>query len=556
MAPLVCVGLLAPAALAEETPRGTPRSSMLGYLEACRDGEYETAAGYLDLRPVPTGKRARHGPRLARWLKVVLDQALWVDVEALSDAPEGHLDDGLPARQDRVGDIQMLEGPVDVLLERSGGEWRIATATVSRIPALYAEHGYGRLGEYIPAPLLEIRFLELELWQWIGLVLALVLAYALATGLALGAKRAAAPLLARTETELDDRLLRVATPPLTATLAIALFYPASLALGLSVPAQRLVGGLCKGFIVVTVAWLAMRVIDVGTEIVRARMVAQGNAAGTSLLPVGRRLAKVFLLAIAVLSLLDNLDFDVTGLIAGLGIGGLAVALAAQKTFENFLGSMELVGDRPVAVGDFCRFGDKVGTIEDIGLRSVRVRTLDRTLVTVPNSQFASLQLENFAHRDRIRFHTILGLRYETTAEQMRFVLVELKRLLVAHARVHPDPARIRFVGFGAYSLDLEIFAYVDTADWAEFLAIREDLLLRIMEVVESTGSGFAFPSQTLYLGQDDGLDDARGRAAEARVREWRERNELPLPDPTPEALQQADDSIPYPPEGSVVAPRR
>jgi MscS family membrane protein len=217
--------------------------------------------------------------------------------------------------------------------------------------------------------------------------------------------------------------------------------------------------------------------------------------------------------------------------------------------------MELVADRPVAVGDFCRFGDKVGTVEDIGLRSVRIRTLDRTVVTVPNSAFASLQLENFAQRDRIRFYTVLGLRYETTAEQLRFVLVELKKLLVAHPKVHPDPARIRFIGFGAYSLDLEIFCYVETADWAEFLAIREDLLLRIMEIVESTGSGFAFPSQTLYLGGDDGLDESRSRAAEAQVRDWRERRELPLPDPAPESVREATDSLPYPPEGSVLTPK-
>jgi MscS family membrane protein len=528
---------------------------MLGYLEACRDGEYGLAAEYLDLRPIRARDRKNKGPDLARDLKVVLDRTLWVDVDALSDSPEGNREDRLPERQELVGEIQTHSGPVAVLLERIGDEWLISGSTVSRIPALYDELGYGPLGKYIPAPLLEIRFLELELWQWIGLMLALIVAYAVASGLALAATRAVAPLLARTETEVDDQLIRTATAPLTVTLVIALFYPAALALGLSVPAQRFVGGLCKGLVVVTIAWLAMRLIDLGTEVLRGRMIAQGNAAATSLLPVGRRLAKLFLLALAVLSVLDNLDYDVTGLIAGLGIGGLAVALAAQKTFENFLGSMELVGDRPVAVGDFCRFGDQIGTVEDIGLRSVRIRTLDRTVVAVPNSQFASLQLENFAQRDRIRFYTVLGLRYETTAEQLRFVLVELKKLLVAHPKVHPDPARVRFVGFGAFSLDLEIYAYVETADWAEFLAIREDLLLRIMEIVESTGSGFAFPSQTLYLGKDDGLDETRSRAAEAQIREWRERHELPLPDPTPAVIRAADDTLTYPPEGSVLAPK-
>jgi MscS family membrane protein len=550
---LACAGLLAATAGAAEGTRETPRASLLGYLEASRDADYRLAAQYLDLRPIPANRREQRGPKLARELKVVLDRSLWVDVDALSDAPEGQRDDDLPARRDLVGEVATESGPVPIRLERVGNEWLISGSTVSRIPALHAELGYGPLAEYIPAPLLDIHFLELELWQWIGLILALIVAYALASGFALAAARAFAPLLARTETEVDDQLLRMATAPLTATLAISLFYPAALALSLSLPAQRFVGGLCKGLVVVTIAWLAMRLIDVGTEVMRRRMLAAGNAAATSLLPVGRRLAKVFLVALAILSLLSNLDYDVTGLIAGLGIGGLAVALAAQKTFENFLGSMELVADRPVAVGDFCRFGDKVGTVEDIGLRSVRIRTLDRTLVTVPNSEFASLQLENFAERDRIRFYTVLGLRYETTAEQLRFVLVELKKLLVAHPKVHPDPARIRFIGFGAYSLDLEIFSYIETADWPEFLAIREDLLLRIMEVVESTGSGFAFPSQTLYLGGDDGLDETRSRAAEAQVRDWRERRELPLPDPTPESVREATDSLPYPPQGSALA---
>jgi MscS family membrane protein len=550
---LACAGLIATAASAAEGTRDTPQASVLGYLEAGRDAEYGLAAHYLDLRSIRADRREQQGPKLARQLKVVLDRTLWVDVDALSDSPEGDRDDDLPARRELVGEVPTEAGPVPILLERVGNEWLIAGSTVSRIPALYAELGYGPLGEYLPAPLLDIHFLELGLWQWIGLILGLLVAYGIAYGIALAVARAFAPIFARTETEFDDQLLEAATSPLTATLMIALFYPAALALGLSVPAQRFVGGLCKGLIVVTVAWLAMRLIDLGTEVVRGRMVAAGNAAGTSLLPVGRRFAKVFLLALAILSLLANLDFDITGLIAGLGIGGLAVALAAQKTFENFLGSLELVGDRPVAVGDFCRFGDKVGTVEDIGLRSVRIRTLDRTLVTVPNSAFASLQLENFAERDRIRFHTVLGLRYETTAEQLRFVLVELKKLLVAHPKVHPDPARIRFIGFGAYSLDLEIFSYIETADWAEFLAIREDLLLRIMEIVEATGSGFAFPSQTLYLGGDDGLDEARSRAAEAQIRGWRERRELPLPDPTPEAIRETDDSLPYPPEGSALA---
>jgi MscS family membrane protein len=462
-------------------------------------------------------------------------------------------------RQDRVGEIESEPEAVPILVERgSDGQWRIAAVTVARVPDLYAEFGYGLLGDYIPAPLRQIRFLHLELWQWLGLLVALLIAYAAAMLLSLVATRAIGRLTAGTETKLDDQLLRAAATPLTVTLAVALFPPATLPLALAVPARETIAGLCRGLVVATIAWLGMRLVDLGTELVRERWASGDRASSVALLPMARRLAKVFLVAIAALSLLDNLGFDVTAVIAGLGIGGLAVALAAQKSFENFFGSVELSVDRPVAVGDFCRFGDQVGTVEDVGLRSVRVRTLDRTVITIPNSAFASMQLENFAVRDRIRFHTVLGLRYETTADQLRFALVELRKLLLAHSKVDADPARVRFVGFGAYSLDLEIYAYVRTSDWNEFLAVREDLLLLMMDVVESSGSGFAFPSQTVYLGRDDGLDDKRSRSAETRVREWREAGELPLPDPSAEAVAALDDTVPYPPEGSVsgVARRR
>ena len=152
-----------------------------------------------------------------------------------------------------------------------------------------------------------------------------------------------------------------------------------------------------------------------------------------------------------------------------------MALAAQKTVEHLFGGLTLIADQPVKVGDFCRFGDQVGTVERIGLRSTRVRTLDRTVVSVPNGDFAKLRLENFAERDRIWLRVMLGLRYETTPDQLRHVLVDLHELLYAHPRIDPDPARVRFVGFGAYTLDVEIYAYVRTADYNEFLAVREDL---------------------------------------------------------------------------------
>jgi MscS family membrane protein len=322
------------------------------------------------------------------------------------------------------------------------------------------------------------------------------------------------------------------------------------ALALAVPVHRVVATAASALLLAGTTWLVLRAVDVAAREMPRRFTGRGNAAATSAVPLARRTAKVVLAVFAVIVALQNFGFNVTGFLAGLGVVGLAAALAAQKTVENFFGGLALITDRPVQVGDFCRFGDRVGTVEDIGLRSTRVRTLDRTVVSVPNGEFSNMQLENFAARDRIWMQTTLGLRYETTPDQLRHVLVELKKVLLAHPKIDPAPARVRFVGFGAYSLDLEVFAYVATSDINEFLAVRQDVYLRFMDVIAASGSGFAFPSQTIYAGTDSGLDAARVRAAEEEVGRWRAEGRLHLPDVPDSVAEALAGSLDYPPKGS------
>jgi MscS family membrane protein len=242
-------------------------------------------------------------------------------------------------------------------------------------------------------------------------------------------------------------------------------------------------------------------------------------------------------------------------VAGLGVGGIAVALAAQKSLENLFGGISLFADRPVRVGDFFRYGAEVGTVEEIGLRSTRIRTLDRTVVAIPNAEFSNLRLENFAKRDRMRLWTMIGVRYETTPDQLRFLLARLREILWAHPRITDDPARVRFVGFGRHSLDLEVFAYANTDDWGEFLGIREDIYLRFMDAVKEAGTGFAFPSTTTYVGRDDGLGAEETRRAEARVAEWREKGELPFPHFPEDFREEKWNTGDWPPPGSPQCPK-
>jgi MscS family membrane protein len=252
----------------------------------------------------------------------------------------------------------------------------------------------------------------------------------------------------------------------------------------------------------------------------------------------------------LIHLADSLSIPVAPMIAGLGVGGLAVALAVRPTLENAVAGFVLFADKPVKVGEFCAFGDKLGTVEQIGLRSVQVRGLDRTVITIPNAEFSQMQITNFSRRDSNLYHKTLGLRYETTADQLRLVLVRLRELLIRHPMVSMDPARVRFVGYGDFSLDVEIFAFVHTREWGEFLAIQEDLNLRIKDIVEGAGTGFAFPSQTLYVERGEKLDAAQRENAEELVGRWREENRLPFPEHEAGFRFELASTLDWPPKGS------
>jgi MscS family membrane protein len=537
--------------IGESVPRGAVRA----YLGAARFGRYEEAAQYLDLSLIASEEHGTRGPILAHQLRVVLERTLWIDLQNLSRDPEGDLEDGLAPDLDRVGTIEVQHGSVDILVRRfeRDGElplWKFAAATVEQIPVLYDLYGYGILGNILPEAFFTIRFLEVELWQWIGLLLLISLA-ALMSWLStwmlhVGARRIAR----RTDKEINRRFVEVGVRPVRYGLALVFFSLGSLLLGLSVPVLNFLNILERLLAILIVTWLLLRLLDVLSEATAEHLESTKEKAALAVLPLGRRAIKLILVALASIGLFQNLGFNVTAIVAGLGVGGIAVALAAQKSIENLFGGLTLSLDQPVRVGDFCRFGDKMGTVEDVGLRSTRIRTLDRTLITVPNSDFSQTQIENYGVRDRIRIYALLGFRYETSPDQLRYLLSELRRLLWAHPKIEVDSVRVRFVGFGAYSLDVELLAYVLTSDWKSFLSIKEDLFLRLMDIVKTSGTGFAFPSQTSYLCRDKGIEESASQKAETEVRQWREEGRLPFPTLPKEKIEELQGTLDYPPNGS------
>jgi MscS family membrane protein len=249
---------------------------------------------------------------------------------------------------------------------------------------------------------------------------------------------------------------------------------------------------------VGLAWSGAVVVDLCAERWRVRLDPRVHGVSYSVLPLGRQILKLSLFLFAILSVVSAWGYNTSTILAGLGVGGLAVALAAQKTIENLFGGISVIGDRPVLVGDVCRFGNETGTVMHIGLRSTRIRTADRTIISIPNSQFSSMALENISGRDKIRFHPTLNLRRDTTSAQLLEVLSSVREILKVHPKVEAGSLPVRFIGVGPYSLDVEVAAYVNTADYDEFLALQQELLLRMLQAVEEAGTALAVPLQESF----------------------------------------------------------
>jgi MscS family membrane protein len=268
--------------------------------------------------------------------------------------------------------------------------------------------------------------------------------------------------------------------------------------------------------------------------------------------LGERVIKAVIFVGGVLAVFGALGFNMSTALAGLGIGGLAIGFGAQQTIANLFGGVSVLGDEVFRVGDTCKFGDRTGTVEDIGLRSTRIRTEERTLVAIPNGTVATINLENLSRREKILFKTTLGLRLDTKPDHVRYVLAETRRLLYSHPKVESTTVRVRLTDVAGSQLSVELLSYILTQDYNEFAAVREDLLLRIMDVLEDSGGGLALPSQTLYLGRDPGVEKEKAETAVKKIAELRDGKQLPFPDFHQEDISSFKGSIEYPqPESAV-----
>lgn len=477
----------------------SPRAAVADFLNLTKRGQFEAAGQYMG-----PGLAADRRAELARRLKAVLDQRLWIEVDDLSPLASGDTADGLRADREQVGTIANDAGvrqPLQLQRAAAGAEpaWYFEPRTIARIDEWYDALADRWLRDHMPLALQRPGPFGVDLWQWVAL--ALMLPIALGIGWILDrltiaiARRAAR----RTETRLDDLLIDRIAPLLLSIWTIAVFRALVGFAGLSIEAEKVVGLLARALIAVLVTWLFIRATHVLEEELPSSPWAVDKPEMRSLVPLLGRVFRIFLLAVGAIAFVAQFGYSVATLLAGLGIGGIAVALAMQKTLEHLLGSVAIGLDQPIRVGDWVKVGDAEGEVEAIGLRSTRLRTMERSLIVLPNGRLADMQMENFGVRDRILLKTTLRLAYGTTAAQVRRVRDDVERLLTEHPLIWRDRVIVRFTGFAATSLDVEVIAWVATTDYNVFRAAREEIYLRLMQIVENAGSAIALPTQAVYV---------------------------------------------------------
>lgn len=314
------------------------------------------------------------------------------------------------------------------------------------------------------------------------------------------------PLAQKTQRELDDRFLVCLQKPaelliLLLGLFIAFTY-------LQLPTEpfdidHLATAVLKALVIFDIAWFCFNLVDLIDHYLGQWAAKTESTLDDHLAPLLRKSLRIFVVIMAFLMAVQTFGYPVTGILASLGIGGLAFALAAKDTVSNIFGSLMIIFDRPFQVGDWIKAGDMEGTVEEVGFRSTKIRTFAKTVICVPNNIIANMALDNYSRMPKRRIKLTVGVTYATPPARMREAVRSIRAMLKEHPAVDQDFFLVNFTDFGASSLDIMVYCFTTTTVWGEYLDAREDLCLKIMDILDSLGMEIAFPSRTVYLHQED-----------------------------------------------------
>jgi MscS family membrane protein len=513
----------APVTRPDQLGRQTPLGTLRGFSAAARRGDVVTAGRFLELR----NRSASQAENIVRDLNELIDRYFTSAIASLSASPAGDLSDGLPPDRERFT-LNIGDRSVDLFLTRvadpdAGQIWLVSSDSLAQVPGLQRSPSATVVEELMPATWVTRTLFGVSLAQWVLWALSILVPLFVFLVMA----RLVASVLKRALHDPGRRglvlswwkgiqWLLVSGLALGAHLVIVPVLGFSLTFRYAYSRYALTAG------VILFALLVWRVMTVSFHHASLLALRRGRSDTRSLLLLGERVSKVLVVCSAILLLLALAGVDITTALAGVGIFGVALALGAQKTIENLLGGIFLLTDKALAVGDFCKILDRAGWIEDITLRSVRLRTTDQTLLSIPAGMLAQGGVENFATRTKILMETTLRLRYGTTTEQLRSVLEGIRRLLAGHPDVEQDTARIRLAAFSAQAIELELYGYIATSDFGKFLAERESILLGAAAIVEAQGAEFAGPTQFVHLGAEPGPSSVGTGTVERRRAQERE----------------------------------
>ena len=441
------------------------------------------------------GERADKEQLAQQLLKVLDARGLLVMYSEIPDTPN-YIDSlsGLPQ-------YILFNDLPEVYLSKVGSEWLFSESTIEHIPVLYRATFSSTLEAFIDSlpPIAKTEWMGLYVWQVIGLFVWILLALVIRNLFERILTQYLTGWAKKTRIEWDDLLLESVQKPLGLVVLISFLLLSYTNLHFGVSVNLYLSKILSISLSIAIFWVIYNLIDVFAEYLTHVTGRTDNSLDDQLVPLIRKTLRVFIVVLGIIVILQNNGYNVASLIAGLGIGGLAVALAAKDTLANFFGSITIFVDRPFRMGDWIRTSAAEGTVEEVGFRSTRIRTFYNSVVSVPNSSLANSEIDNLGMREFRRLKTILNLTYDTSPEQMEAFVEGIKAIVKANSNFRQDYYEIHFHAFGAHSLDVLVYVFFSVPDWSNELQQRHNFLLEILRLAKALKVVFAFPTQTLHI---------------------------------------------------------
>lgn len=490
-----------------ENPRRTLHTFL--YYQQDASENVSLAAQTMNLGHLPQEEKIE----LAKKLKRVLDsRGLLIYYESVPDNP--NYVDSLSGRHQYT----LFPALPNIYLVKQGDEWLFSQTTIQTIPDLYSNTFsiVGNVVDDLPQPMHE-NWLGLKVWQYLAIFIWLLIGLVLRKLFEFIFDNYARRLVTRTQTSWDDMLIDETEAPISFLFMIGFFWATFTNLMLSVTTNYYLSTILNVAFLASFVWLFYNLINVLTKYLEDVTAKTESKLDDQLVPLIRKALKVFIVVIGVIFILQNNGINVTSLLAGLGLGGLAIALAAKDTLANFFGSITIFTDQPFQVGDLIKTSDAEGVVEEVGFRSTRLRTLYDSDLSVPNSILANTEIDNLGRRRRRRLNTTLNLTYDTSPEQIEAFVEGIKAIIKSTEEINQTNYEVHFNGYGAHSLDILVYLFFEVKDWSSQLQLQHNFLLDVMRLAKEVGVEFAFPTQTLHV--DSFYRDEPRKASEERTDE-------------------------------------